>query len=85
MMPAAAEVAVSVRVVEVIPGKTCIGLEIPNEQREIVALSDILKSEVYERSASHLTMALGKDIAGDIIDFVERNAGPNKTRTRGRG
>ena len=55
---------VSVRVVEVIPGKTCIGLEIPNEQREIVALSDILKSDVYERSSSHLTMALGKDISG---------------------
>lgn len=55
---------ISVRVVEVIPGKTCIGLEIPNEQREIVALSDILKSETYERSNSKLTMALGKDIAG---------------------
>ncbi|MGR8918370.1 MAG: DNA translocase FtsK [Gammaproteobacteria bacterium] len=55
---------VSVRVVEVIPGKTCIGLEIPNEQREIVSLSDILKSDVYERSSSKLTMALGKDIAG---------------------
>ena len=62
---------VSVRVVEVIPGKTCIGLEIPNEQREIVALSDILKSDVYERSASHLTMALGKDIAGQptVVDL----------------
>ena len=63
---------ISVRVVEVIPGKTCIGLEIPNEQREIVALSDILKSEVYERSASHLTMALGKDIAGQptVVDLA---------------
>jgi S-DNA-T family DNA segregation ATPase FtsK/SpoIIIE len=50
--------------VEVIPGKTCIGLEIPNEQREIVSLGDILKSEVYDRSASKLTMALGKDISG---------------------
>ena len=55
---------ISVRVVEVIPGKTCIGLEIPNEQREIVSLGDILKSEVYDRSASKLTMALGKDISG---------------------
>ncbi len=55
---------VSVRVVEVIPGKTCIGLEIPNERREIVSLSDILKSEVYDRSNSKLTMALGKDISG---------------------
>jgi DNA segregation ATPase FtsK/SpoIIIE, S-DNA-T family len=55
---------VSVRVVEVIPGKTCIGLEIPNEQREIVSLGDILKSDVYETSSSKLTMALGKDISG---------------------
>jgi len=55
---------ISVRVVEVIPGKTCIGLEIPNEHREIVSLGDILKSEVYDRSASKLTMALGKDISG---------------------
>ena len=63
---------VSVRVVEVIPGKTCIGLEIPNEQREIVALSDILKSEVYERSTSPLTMALGKDISGlpTVVDLA---------------
>ena len=64
---------VSVRVVEVIPGKTCIGLEIPNERREIVALSDILKSDVYERSASKLTMALGKDIAGQptVVDLAK--------------
>ena len=64
---------VSVRVVEVIPGKTCIGLEIPNEQREIVSLSDILKSEIYERSASSLTMALGKDIAGKptVVDLAK--------------
>jgi S-DNA-T family DNA segregation ATPase FtsK/SpoIIIE len=55
---------ISVRVVEVIPGKTCIGLEIPNEQREVVSLGDILKSEVYDRSPSKLTMALGKDISG---------------------
>ncbi|MGY8845123.1 MAG: DNA translocase FtsK [Gammaproteobacteria bacterium] len=55
---------VSVRVVEVIPGKTCIGLEIPNEHKEIVSLGDILKSDVYERSSSKLTMALGKDISG---------------------
>ena len=55
---------VSVRVVEVIPGKTCIGLEIPNEQRELVSLSDILKSDVYETSSSKLTLALGKDISG---------------------
>ena len=58
---------ISVRVVEVIPGKTVIGLEIPNEQRELVSLSDILKSPIYERSVSHLTLALGKDIAGQTI------------------
>ena len=58
---------VSVRVVEVIPGKTVIGLEIPNEQREIVSLSDILKTPIYDSSASHLTLALGKDIAGQTI------------------
>ncbi len=58
---------VSVRVVEVIPGKTCIGLEIPNEQRELVSLSDILKSDTYDRSSSKLTMALGKDISGQPV------------------
>ena len=64
---------VSVRVVEVIPGKTCIGLEIPNEQREIVSLSDILKSDVYDKSGSKLTMALGKDIAGQptVVDLAK--------------
>lgn len=58
---------ISVRVVEVIPGKTCIGLEIPNEHREIVGLSEILNSDVYDSSASKLTMALGKDIAGQPV------------------
>jgi S-DNA-T family DNA segregation ATPase FtsK/SpoIIIE len=55
---------VSVRVVEVIPGKSVIGLEIPNEEREIVMLSEILSSKDYDRSPSPLTLALGKDIAG---------------------
>lgn len=55
----------SVRVVEVIPGKSVVGLEIPNEQREIVYLSEILKSEAYDESKSPLTMALGKNIAGE--------------------
>ncbi|MEE2983189.1 MAG: DNA translocase FtsK 4TM domain-containing protein [Pseudomonadota bacterium] len=64
---------ISVRVVEVIPGKTVIGLEIPNEQREVVSLSDILKSEAYERSTSMLTLALGKDIAGQptVVDLAK--------------
>jgi S-DNA-T family DNA segregation ATPase FtsK/SpoIIIE len=55
---------VSVRVVEVIPGKPTIGLEIPNTIRHTVFLSEILRSEVYDASASPLTLALGKSIAG---------------------
>jgi S-DNA-T family DNA segregation ATPase FtsK/SpoIIIE len=57
----------SVRVVEVIPGKSVIGIEIPNEQREMVYLSEVLKSEVYESSKSPLTLALGKDISGNPV------------------
>ena len=55
---------ISVRVVEVIPGKSTIGLEIPNQNRQIVFLSDVLQSEPYERASSPLTLALGKSIAG---------------------
>jgi S-DNA-T family DNA segregation ATPase FtsK/SpoIIIE len=55
---------VSVRVVEVIPGKTTIGLEIPNTIRQTVYLSEILRSEVYEKSSSPLTLGLGKSIQG---------------------
>ena len=55
---------VSVRVMEVIPGKSVIGLEIPNERREVVTLSEILNSKEYEASKSPLTLALGKDIGG---------------------
>jgi len=55
---------ISVRVVEVIPGKSTIGLEIPNANRQIVFLSDVLQSESYDRSGSPLTLALGKSIAG---------------------
>jgi S-DNA-T family DNA segregation ATPase FtsK/SpoIIIE len=57
----------SVRVVEVIPGKPYVGLEIPNEVRELVALGEIIKSEVYENMNSPLTLALGKDIAGHPV------------------
>ncbi len=57
----------SVRVVEVIPGKTTIGLEIPNEHRDIVYLSETIKSPVYEHSKSPLRLALGKDIGGEPI------------------
>ena len=55
---------VSIRVVETIPGKSCMGLEIPNAHRETVRLSDILGSEVYAQMHSPLALALGKDIAG---------------------
>ncbi len=56
-----------VRVVEVIPGKSVIGLEIPNEHRELVILREILESSQYNEATSHLSLALGKDIAGDPI------------------
>jgi len=56
--------AISVRVVEVIPGKSVIGLEIPNENRAIISLSEILNTREYDESASPLTLALGKDISG---------------------
>jgi S-DNA-T family DNA segregation ATPase FtsK/SpoIIIE len=58
---------VSVRIVEVIPGKSYVGLEIPNEDRELVTLGEILKSKVYEQLASPLTLALGKDIGGQSV------------------
>ena len=58
---------ISVRIVEVIPGKSVVGLEIPNESREVVALSEILQARLYERSASPLTLGLGKDIGGQTV------------------
>ncbi|HSS64454.1 MAG TPA: DNA translocase FtsK 4TM domain-containing protein, partial [Gammaproteobacteria bacterium] len=58
---------VSVRIVEVIPGKSVIGLEIPNEERELVCLSEILKSADYDSELSPLTLALGKDIGGNPV------------------
>ncbi len=57
--------AISVRVVEVIPGKSVVGLEIPNEKREIVTLGEILKSRAYDEVPSPLALALGKDIGGN--------------------
>ena len=59
--------AISVRVVEVIPGKSTVGLEIPNEEREVVQLLDTLKSEAFENAKSPLTLALGKDISGTPV------------------
>ena len=58
---------VSVRIVEVIPGKSFVGLEIPNESRQLVTLGEILKSRVYDEMASPLTLALGKDIGGHSV------------------
>ena len=58
---------ISVRVVEVIPGKSVVGIEIPNEKREMVRLSEVLSSEEYDKSNSVLTLALGNDIAGSPV------------------
>jgi S-DNA-T family DNA segregation ATPase FtsK/SpoIIIE len=58
---------VSIRVVEAIPGKHTMGLEIPNPARQTVRLSEILGSRAYHDMASPLTVALGKDIAGNPV------------------
>ena len=58
---------VSIRVVETIPGKSCMGLELPNPKRQIVKLVEILSSATYNDTASPLTLALGKDIAGKAV------------------
>ena len=58
---------VSIRVVEVIPGKNYMALELPNARRQMIRLSEILGSDVYNDSASMLTMGLGKDIIGHPV------------------
>ncbi|MFO1423200.1 MAG: DNA translocase FtsK 4TM domain-containing protein [Candidatus Competibacteraceae bacterium] len=58
---------ISVRVVEIIPGKSVVGLEIPNQQREIVYLRAVLETPVYQQAISPLTLALGKDIGGNPV------------------
>ncbi|MFO1287930.1 MAG: DNA translocase FtsK 4TM domain-containing protein [Rubrivivax sp.] len=58
---------VSIRVVEVIPGKTTMALELPNARRQTIRLSEILGSEVYNASPSLLTIGLGKDIVGNPV------------------
>ena len=55
---------VSIRVVETIPGKTTMGLEIPNTKRQVVYLSEVLASQTYADVPSPLAIALGKDISG---------------------
>ena len=57
----------SIRVVETIPGKTCMGLELPNEQRQMIALSEIFDSNAYRQSDSLLTLAMGKGITGEPV------------------
>jgi len=57
----------SVRVVEVIPGKSVMGLEIANEKREVVTLGEIIRSKAYDEMHSPLTLALGKDIGGQPV------------------
>jgi len=65
--------AVAVRVVEVIPGKSYVGLELPNKHREIVQLSEVINSDQFGSSQSPLTMILGKDIAGKsvVVDLAK--------------
>ena len=57
----------SIRVVETIPGKNYMGLELPNPKRQIVRLTEIISSKVYNDGVSSLTIALGKDIAGNPV------------------
>ena len=63
----------SVRVVEVIPGKSVVGIEIPNTNRKMVRLTEILSSETFHNSSSPLSMALGHDIAGKpiVVDLAK--------------
>ncbi len=64
---------ISVRVVEVIPGKSVVGIEIPNVDREIVRLGEVLSSKAYDDSQSPLSLALGHDIAGEpvVVDLAK--------------
>ncbi|MDY6951981.1 MAG: DNA translocase FtsK, partial [Thermodesulfobacteriota bacterium] len=59
--------AESIRIVAPIPGKSVIGIEVPNQQRETVRLKDVIASEVFQKSKSLLTLALGKDIMGHPV------------------
>jgi S-DNA-T family DNA segregation ATPase FtsK/SpoIIIE len=64
--------AISVRVVEVIPGKSVIGLELPNKHREMVRLSEVIGCEAFQNNPSPLTMVLGADISGEpvVVDLA---------------
>ncbi|MBN8479147.1 MAG: DNA translocase FtsK 4TM domain-containing protein [Burkholderiales bacterium] len=58
---------VSIRVVETIPGKSCMALELPNPKRQIVRLTEVLSSSIYHDAPGRITLALGKDIAGKPV------------------
>jgi S-DNA-T family DNA segregation ATPase FtsK/SpoIIIE len=62
----------SIRVVETIPGKTCMGLELPNPRRQMIHLSEVLSSEIFRCHPSKLAMVLGKDITGEpvVVDLA---------------
>ncbi|WP_082887602.1 MULTISPECIES: DNA translocase FtsK [unclassified Eikenella] len=57
----------AIRVVETIPGKTCMGLELPNPKRQMIRLSEVFNSPVFAKSKSKLTLALGQDITGQPV------------------
>ncbi len=57
----------SIRVVETIPGKSYMGLELPNEERQTISLSEVLSSDIFQHHPSKLAMALGKDITGEPV------------------
>ena len=57
----------AIRVVETIPGKTCMGLELPNPKRQMIRLSEVFNSPVFAESKSKLTLALGQDITGQPV------------------
>ncbi|HSO72008.1 MAG TPA: DNA translocase FtsK, partial [Thermodesulfobacteriota bacterium] len=59
--------AMSIRIVAPVPGKAVIGIEVPNPKRQLVTLREVLSHEVYHKSASLLTIALGKDILGQSV------------------
>lgn len=65
--------AISVRIVDVIPGKSVVGLELPNKNREIVRFSEVISSPQYEQARSPISLALGKDIAGHpvVVDLAK--------------
>mgnify|MGYP001263183024 CR=1 FL=1 len=64
----------SVRVVEVIEGKSFVGIEIPNTNRKMVRLTEILSSQAFKNSPSNLTLALGHDIAGKVGRYRTRGS-----------